>query len=241
MLLRMRPVWSDGERRHFRWCLSLSALLFLLCAAFTSFHHWDEYFQIIEPVSSKLGRTDPANLTWDFQEKMRSWLQPAIYVGIARAAAGPGIDRPMTLLLVFRLLTGLIGWVSLWSLIVRGRHFIEREQERCRLYSIAAFLWLVPYFGVRTSSETMATSALCFGVALLEYRTEVKGTGLRLALAAFAGAALGLCFEFRYASAAMAAIACASSSRHTNMAVMGACGPVTAVVMFTLQPPAKLP
>jgi phosphatidylinositol glycan class B len=180
-------------------------LLFLLCAAFTSFHHWDEYFQIVEPASAKLGRTSPANLTWDYQEKMRPWLQPAFYVGLARAAAVVGIDRPLTLLFLFRLFTGVISWVALWSLVVAGRHWIEDEEERRRLYSIAAFLWLVPYLGVRTSSETMATSALCLGIALLEYRTAFKTEKARVALAAFAGAALGLCFEFRYGSAAMAA------------------------------------
>ncbi len=201
-----RPGWSRPERRHFQYCLAASAFFFLVCSVFsTGFDSTDEYFQIVEFASTKLSITNTADLPWEYREEMRPWLQPAIYVGVARAAGYLGIHRPLTLLFLFRLLTGLIAWSSLWTLVVAGRRWIDGEVERRRLYSIAAFLWLLPYLGVRTSGETLATSALCFGIALLEWRTSLLNRRGSFWFAVLAGVAFGLCFDFRYASGVMAA------------------------------------
>jgi GPI mannosyltransferase 3 len=198
-------VWP--ERRYFLCCLATSALLFLAASVFsTGSHDADEYFQTVEFASSKLSITNTADLPWEYREQMRPWLQPAIYVGVARAAEYLGIHRPLTLLFLFRLLTALIAWSALWTLIVAGRRWIDGEAERRRLYAIAAFLWLLPFFGVRTSGETLATSALCFGIALLEWRRSLLDRrGVSFVFAVLAGISFGLCFEFRYASIVMAA------------------------------------
>jgi GPI mannosyltransferase 3 len=201
-----RPRWIWAERRYFQFCLAASAFLFLVSSVFsTGTHNPDEYFQTIEFTSAKLSITDPAELTWEYREEMRPWLQPAIYVGVARAAGHLGIHRPLTLLFLFRLVTAFIAWSSLWTLVAAGRHWIDGEAERRRLYSIAAFLWLLPLLGVRTSGETFATSALCFGIALLEWRAGLRSRGTSFGIAALAGLAFGLCFDFRYASGVMAA------------------------------------
>ena len=169
-----RPGWTWPERRHFRLCLAASAFLFLVCSVFSAgSHDPDEYFQNVEFASAKLSITDKADLPWEYRAEMRPWLQPAIYVGVARAAGYLGVQRPLTLLFLFRLVTAIFAWSSLWTLVVAGRRWIDGEAERRRLYSIATFLWLLPFLGVRTSGETMATSALCFGIALLEWRTNL--------------------------------------------------------------------
>jgi GPI mannosyltransferase 3 len=200
--------WSGLERRRFAYCLAASALLFLICSIFSvGTHNPDEYFQTVEFASTKLALTNPAELPWEYREQMRSWLQPAVYVGVARAAADLGIHRPLTLLFLYRLVTALVAWSSLWALIVAGRRWIAGETERRRLYAIAAFLWLLPFLGVRTSAESFATSALCFGIAALTWRATLPGRGGRFWLAVLGGLALGLCFEFRYPSGVMAASA----------------------------------
>ncbi len=200
------PDWSDLESRRFRYCLVASALLFLTCAIFSSgTHNPDEYFQTIEFASTKLAITDPAELPWEYHAGMRPWLQPAVYVAAARAAAYVGIHRPLTLLLLFRVMTAVAAWSSLWTLIVAGRRWIAAEAERRLLYAIAAFLWLLPFLGARTSGESFAASALCFAIALLEWRRATAGRGAGFFLAVLGGLAFGLCFEFRYASGAMAA------------------------------------
>jgi GPI mannosyltransferase 3 len=198
--------FSPPERRRFQYCLAASAVLFLICSIFsTGTHNPDEYFQTVEFASTKLGLTNPAELPWEYREQMRSWLQPAVYVGVARAAAEFGIHRPLTLLFLFRLATALAAWSSLWALVVAGRRWIADEAERRQLYAIAAFLWLLPFLGVRTSTESFATSALCFGIAALTWRATLPGRGGRFWLAVLGGLAFGVCFEFRYGSGVMAA------------------------------------
>lgn len=66
-------------------------------------------------------------------------------------------------------------------------------------------LWLLPLLGVRTSSETTSTAALCFGIALLEWRADPQNRKGKFAAAVLAGAAFGLCFGFRYVNGFMAA------------------------------------
>lgn len=200
------PLWSDRERTSFHLCLVLSAVLYFACAFFCDgFHHADEYFQIIEFASSKLGLTPTADLPWEYHAQARSWIQPAIYVGLTKAAAAFGIDQPLTLMFLFRLFTGLISWASLWTLIVTGRRWIADEKDRRAVYLLAALLWLIPYLGVRTSGETLSSALLCAGIALLEWRGDQSSRAMRFTCAVMAGFTFGLCFEFRYPSVVMAA------------------------------------
>jgi GPI mannosyltransferase 3 len=200
------PGWSGPERRHFRFAQAVSALLFLVCAIFSAgSHDADEYFQVVELASAKLAISDPAGLTWEYRQEMRPWLQPAVYVGVARAAEAFGIHRPLTLLFLFRLTSALFAWSALWTLIVAGRRWLGREADRRRLYAIAALLWLLPFAGVRTSGETFAAAALCFGIAALQWGASPRRRAAGLGSAVLGGFAFGLCFEFRYASGVMAA------------------------------------
>ena len=200
------PPWSVAERKHFQFCLGASAVLFLVTAVFSeAFLHPDEYFQIVEFASTKLGITDTTDLAWEYPAHMRPWLQPAIFFGLAKAAGFFGIYRPFTLIFLFRLLTAAVSWSALWLLVVAGRGWVNDETARRRVYSIAAFLWLVPLVGVHPSAETMATAMLCVAIAMLEWRNDCRSGATRLACTVLAGLAFGLSFEFRYASAPMAA------------------------------------
>jgi hypothetical protein len=202
-----RPAFTKWpERRYFQLCLAVSAMFFLICSVFSvGSYQGDEYFQIVEFASSKLSLTNAADLTWEYHAGMRPWLQPAIYAGVARVAALVGIHRPLTWLFLFRLVTAIAAWGSLWSLVTAGRRWVDGESERRRLYAVAALLWLLPYLGARTSAETMSTAALCFGIGLLEWRFNLPESRSRFWLAMLGGLAFGLCFEFRYASGVLPA------------------------------------
>jgi GPI mannosyltransferase 3 len=194
------------ERRYFQLCLAVSAMLFLIGSVFSvGSYQGDEYFQIVEFASSKLSLTNASDLTWEYHADMRPWLQPAIYAGVARGAALFGIHRPLTWLFLFRLVTAIAAWGSLWTLVAAGRHWVEGESQRRRLYAIAALLWLLPYLGARTSAETMSMAALCFGIGALEWRSNLSGRRGCFWLALLGGLAFGLCFEFRYASGVLPA------------------------------------
>jgi phosphatidylinositol glycan class B len=184
--------WSARERRDFGLCLALSAIFYLACAVFcTGFHHPDEYFQVIEFASVKLGWSETSGLPWEFAARARSWMQPALYVGVAKLAIAFDVQRPLTLQLVFRLVTGLISWCALWLLIGVGRRWFAAEVDRRALYWVAALFCLLPYLGVRTSSETMSAAALWFGIVLLEWRTQRTKPATRFGLAVLAGVAFG--------------------------------------------------
>lgn len=205
-------TWPDRstagvtERLHLRYCIIASAFFFLISSIFSvGYHTPDEYFQIVEFASAKLSISSTADLPWEYWEEMRSWLQPAIYVGVARAAELVGVGRPLTLLFLFRLVTAAVACSSLWMLVIVGRRWIAEDIDRRRLYSIAAFLWLLPFLGARTSSESLSATALCCGIAVMEWRTNFINREGRLGLAVLAGLAFALCFEFRFASGIMAA------------------------------------
>jgi hypothetical protein len=53
--------------------------------------HFDEFFQILEPLNFKLGRVGESSLPWEFRAHIRPWLQPLIYWG--RALSVPRSPR----------------------------------------------------------------------------------------------------------------------------------------------------
>jgi GPI mannosyltransferase 3 len=201
------PAFSSwSEFHYFRFCLVASALLFLSTAVFSvGTYQADEYYQTVEFATTKLSIFDPAQQPWEYREEMRSWLQPALYVAVVHAANYFGIHRPLTLLFLFRLVTAAMAFSSLWALIVAGSTWINDESGRRSLYGFAAFLWLLPFVGARTSAETTSMAALCWGIACLEWRMSSPDWWHRFGLALLGGLALGLCFGFRYPSGVMAA------------------------------------
>jgi len=178
-----------------RVALALGALLLFALQARQSagYYHFDEYFQTVEFASYKLGITPPGDLPWEFAARMRPFLQPAVYYGIAGALGQFGPQEPGVALLAFRLFDALLAWASLcllaWAL---GRR-LQGKRAKTWLLASCLLTWFVPFLSVRTSSENLAGSLLAMGFAsflLLEKR---------LALAALtAGAAMGLSFEARY-------------------------------------------
>lgn len=211
------PTWSARERTVFRRSLLASALVYVVYAALCAkYINVEEYLQVVEFASLKLGRTAAGELTWEYGAQIRGWMQPGLYVAITRAAEALGIDRPLMQLFLLRLVTGAVSWASLWMLIAAGRRWVAEEADRRKLYLIAALLWLLPYLGVRTSSETMSAAMICIGVALLAWREDIAAPARSLAVAVLAGFAFGLCFEFRYGSAVLAIGAAAAFLRNSK-------------------------
>lgn len=178
-----------------RIALAAAALCLFVFAAWRSagVHHPDEYFQTVEFASEKLGRTHAAFLPWEHTYRLRPYLQPAVYVGAARALAAVGASAPATALLVFRLgsaLLNLAALLLLWAALAR-----RLPEPRARTWLLAAclFTFYLPYLSVRSSSESVSGALLAAGLAawlLLEARP------VRAALVA--GLILGLAFDTRY-------------------------------------------
>jgi phosphatidylinositol glycan class B len=194
---------DDPEWRRFvgRWAAVSLLLIAVTCYFSYGFFQFDEYYQITEFVSYKLGKTPPGELAWEFHQQIRPWTQPAIYYAAARAAMAAGIENPFTLSLLFRAISGLCGWAAVVSMMLSARVFFsDRGIRRMAVISLA-LLWLIPYLAVRTSSESLSGDFFAIGVALLLLGSSaVEGGGRRFPIAALltAGLCFGLAFDFRY-------------------------------------------
>jgi len=201
---------GDREWRRFlaRW-LGVAAILIGL-AAFQSdgYHHPDEYFQTLEFAGAKLGLTPLEDLPWEYSTRMRSWLQPGMYVVLARVLDVAGVQDPFAWTLVFRLVSGALGWLAVVALSLSAWLFFPSLDVRRTAVAALCLTWFVPYLSVRTSSESLSGSCLILGLVLLVWAAQDgssvnRGSAQRLAIAT-SGLLLGLAFELRFAVAVSA-------------------------------------
>ena len=197
-------AWRDPTwRRSFRLYMGASLLLMLVAAALSDgIYHADEYFQIDEFASHKLGITPAQDLPWEFDAQVRPWLQPAFFYAIAVPLRALGMEDAFSLMFVFRLTSGLVGWLSLLAFTLMATNWLGPEIDRRLLPAVTAFLCFVPYLLVRTSSESLSAAFLMLGYALLSRGAPIAGvlpvTRPRIAWTFWAGLFLGLSFECRF-------------------------------------------
>ena len=196
---------GDAEREAAlvrRWaCLGL---LLIVVAALRSegYYRADEHFQTIEFASFKLGRTPAEALPWEFRAQLRSWLQPGLYVVLARAAGAVGVCDPIRQALAFRLVSGLLMWVALASLTGSFRTLLPGPAPRRWAVRLTWLAFWTPFLAVRTSSEGLAASFTVLAVVALARAT--LGPGGKGSLLG-AGLLFGLAFEVRFAAAVVPA------------------------------------
>ena len=187
--------------------IGIAALLFLVAAVFSTGHHQgDEHFQILEFAAYKLGRAEAADLTWEFHERMRPALQPAIAYAVTRFLSWIGADDPFLAATVLRMLSGAATLCLLLTLYRRFWPNLPSDLRRGFLLFLL-FHWCAYYTGVRFSSETWG--GLCAIGGLLAY--PLPPPGERSFTPSFAGnpwlagALFGLAFLFRYQMAVFVA------------------------------------
>lgn len=177
-----------------------------------AYFHIDEHYQVLEPVFWKLGYTESWTLPFEYPARMRPWLQPALYVALARALGVVGVRDMFTLGASFRLVTGLASVGALALFLRTTVPWMKTDEERRLHVRIATLLGFLPYLYVRTSSETLAMAAFtaAFSVAL-EGAARDEGEGARTwsvpaspRRLLLAGVLLGIAFEARFQSAFLA-------------------------------------
>jgi phosphatidylinositol glycan class B len=189
-----------ADRRFLAPWMALGLLL-VLVAAFRSegFFAADEHFQTLEFAGTKLGRTPPGTLPWEYHYRMRPWLQPGLYVLGARGLGVLGVEDPFAWALAFRLFSGLLAWLGLVGLgLCAERWFAEPGARRLAARALV-LLYFVPFLAVRTSAESLSTSCFVLALVLVVLRGDGAGPGLAL----LAGALLGLACSLRYPTAVM--------------------------------------
>jgi phosphatidylinositol glycan class B len=156
---------TDGKSRlsgfsEWRW---LTGILFVLTAIFSvGFHHPDELYQVMEYMNVYAGKQDVSTLSQlEWQYKMRPWFQPIVFHWLTTPLEWVGLGSPFAKSMFLRILTGLFAvyTFSLWALYL----FSTREGEQDKELTFEMTLWwFIPYFAVRTSSDTIgALFSLC--------------------------------------------------------------------------------
>lgn len=177
-----------------------AAVVFALTAAHSTGHHQgDEHFQVLEFAAYKLGRADASDLSWEFHERMRPALQPAVAWVVYRMVSGLGLNDPFLIAALLRLLSG---GLSLWLMVrVYARWKPRVAFGKAWVFPAFVFLhWCAFYVGVRFSSENWG--GLCAVAGLLAF--PLGGNERRNFLpsgghsAWLAGVFFGLAFLFRY-------------------------------------------
>jgi phosphatidylinositol glycan class B len=196
------PLGDRSWRRLLALWLGTSLLLIFVAAVQSDgYHHADEYFQTLEFAGAKLGRTPVQDLPWEHSAGIRSWLQPGLYYLGARAWTALGVEDPFAWTLSFRLFSGLLAWLATLGLALCVPAWFPGEEARRMAVRFLCVAWFVPYLAVRTSSESLASSCLALGLALLVLTHPNRGQTRRTSPAVLLtiGLFFGLACELRFA------------------------------------------
>lgn len=199
-------------KKQFQKFIFISLSFHLLAAYFSvGFYKPDEHFQILEFLNYKISGIDSEGLPHEFAKEMRAWIQPGFYYVIAKCLTFLGIKNPFTWAFVFRLVSSIIGWISL--ALFGLCFFIWFPNSRVRNWALflLTYLWWIPYLHARTSSENLTTSFFFFALAIITLYTHAPANGnnaereteIPTGILAFTGFCCGLAFEFRYSTGLM--------------------------------------
>jgi phosphatidylinositol glycan class B len=185
-------------------------LLFTIVTAWGSYayFHIDENFQVLQFTRWKLGRVEAWTLPWEHAAQMRSYVQPFLYVVLARIVGLFGVSDQFSLAFVFRLVTGLASFGALMLFIRTALPWMRSDDEKRAFVRVATLLGFLPYLFVRTSSETLSMAAFTAAFAIVlegaapagsQTSTRWVVTLVRWRLVV-SGLLLGLAFEARFQS-----------------------------------------
>lgn len=176
----------------------LSLIVFLVTSYFSvGYYHPDEHFQILEFCNYKLGNSPASDLPWEFNERIRPTLLPAIGVFLIKCMNIVGIYNPFTYTLIFRIITSFLSWFVISKICLLFINDFSSNVGKKIFLLMSFFLWFMPFISVRFSSENYSAiaflSAIYFIIRFTEDKLNNKSTQL-----VFAGLLLGFSFFFRF-------------------------------------------
>lgn len=199
-----RTEGMSFEHVRRRW-LMLVMVLYVGAAILTpGIIHFDEQFQMIEMMSVKLGITHAAAMPWEFQEHARPWMQPMFYYGIARVGQLFGVNNPYDVVRLCRLVSAIIGWLSIVSLSSVIPLLIGHRTKQMWALGAVLFYFSFPMLHARTSSENISASLLVFAFSFLVRKLGSadprpnSAQSLPTATVITVGALLGVAYTLRF-------------------------------------------
>jgi GPI mannosyltransferase 3 len=142
---------------------ALALLLHVLSAWFSiGRFHADEQFQVLEFAAYKNGENAAADLPWEFHEKIRPAIQPALACVVINAAGSFGIQNPFTHAFILRLLSSLLALLSVWFLLSWFKGKLPDKLFNALTF-LSLFWCFIPWFHARFSSENISASLFFIG------------------------------------------------------------------------------
>lgn len=143
------------------------ALTVIVLAALSSvgYHQADEHFQILEFAAYKLGYASTEDLAWEFEERMRPALQPAIAYALYTINGWGGEADPFRVAFLLRLLSGAF---TLAVMLLLCRRYAS-VSHRWWVWAVLLH-WIAIYNGVRFSGENWSGLFATLGFLLYPLR-----------------------------------------------------------------------
>tara|TARA_B100000927_G_C16462382_1_gene468359 strand:+ start:831 stop:2258 length:1428 start_codon:yes stop_codon:yes gene_type:complete len=178
-----------------RWFISIGFILHLIAAYFSlGYYSADEHYQIIGPLEKLLNIE--TKLTWEFDYRIRPWLQTYFYFFIIKIIDFINIDNPFILAFILRLVSSLIGFISI---IFLYDHFKVKFNINNNISKILIFgFWFYAFLHARTSSENLSISMLIIGVIFFDKFISSYNNKKKLYLSILSGIFLGLSMVLKF-------------------------------------------
>ena len=151
--------------------------------------HPDEHFQILEPAWARAGFASMEQLPWEFQDRIRPTLQPTLALILLVSMRAIGLTSPFLWVLVLKLGTLALSIATVVWIASAASRSLDRPGRRA-LWLTSLFLWFLPLFHHRFSSENLAGMAFFAAVPLIGRAGPFRAT--------CSGVLLGLAFVFRF-------------------------------------------
>ena len=169
-------------------------LIYLVAAWFSVGHyHDDEYYQILDFAAYKLGLEVQNTVMWEYEEGIRSGLQPFIAYIVAKGLTVFSVTSPFIWAFYLRLISLIISFASIFLFFQVVKKEINTDRIKTWVIFFLLFSWILVFLNVRFSSEGWAASLFIFAYALYFYQSSVE-----IKKYFFIGILLGLAFLSRY-------------------------------------------
>lgn len=192
----IKKIWKGNSRQRL-FLFFFAAYVVTACFSLGAFHA-DEHFQILEFANWKMGGLPESSLPWEFQEQMRSSLQPSIVCCVWYVLEFMDCYSPFRATLILRLVSAVMA-LGVAMLLLRK---IDRDFPSTSKWNLLLFfgLWFSVYCGVRYSSENWSGLLFALGFARVVWQPEKRRAGNFF----LAGFFLGLAFAVRFQVALLA-------------------------------------
>lgn len=177
-----------------KYWLIAAIIIHLLAAWFSVGHyHDDEYAQILNFATSKIGMDMQSELMWEFKAGVRSGFQPFFAFVLSKTTSIAGIDSPFILAFIYRIISAAISLIATVVFIQSIEYEIRSKIAFKWTAFFLLFSWILIFTNVRFSSEAWACSFFLLALGLYRYPSPASIQRFLLV-----GLFFGLAFLARY-------------------------------------------